>query len=354
MTNTYSTYSVSDSPRRFTCSGLDRRRFLSGLAAGAIVMTPRRSARAASESVSIALDWYPNSNHAGLYWAQSKGLFTDAGLDVDIHAPADPATVLQTVATDRDTFGISYEPDLLLARDQGLPVVAVASIVPRPLLGVMSLKLAGITRPSDLRGKTVGYPGIASQQAFLTTMLAADGSDIDEITLNDVEFNLVPSVISGQAAAVMGAYWTHETILAENQGYPVDLMRVEDWGVPLYDELVLVASEKTIDSRGDMVMNVVQAMIQGYRAVAGDHDAALAILQAASPEIDMTVEIKALPLLGDIWATAGDDLGRLRINLWDVFGQWMQTSGLVSTAPDSSAALCAPMVTAENGTPVTT
>ena len=148
-------------------------------------------------------------------------------------------------------------------------------------------------------------------------MLAADGSDIDEITLNDVEFNLVPSVISGQAAAVMGAYWTHETILAENQGYPVDLMRVEDWGVPLYDELVLVASEKTIDSRGDMVMNVVQAMIQGYRAAAADHDAALAILQAASPEIDMTVEIKALPLLADIWATAGDDLGRLRINLWE-------------------------------------
>ena len=153
MTNTYSTYSVSDSPRRFTCSGLDRRRFLSGLAAGAIVMTPRRSARAASESVSIALDWYPNSNHAGLYWAQSKGLFTDAGLDVDIHAPADPATVLQTVATDRDTFGISYEPDLLLARDQGLPVVAVASIVPRPLLGVMSLKSAGITRPPTCGGK---------------------------------------------------------------------------------------------------------------------------------------------------------------------------------------------------------
>ena len=211
---------------------------------------------------SIALDWYPNANHAGLFWAQSKAL-PDAGVDISIQTPADPTTVLQTVAAGRDTFGISYQPDILLARAQDVPVVAVCAIVPRPLQGVMSLKSAGIARPSDLRGKTVGYPGIPSQEAFLQTMLAADGVSMDEITLNNVEFNLLPSLISGQAAAVMGAFWTHETIVAELEGYPVDMMKVEDWGVPLYDELVLVSSEKTLANKRDLVDAVLDAVREG-------------------------------------------------------------------------------------------
>ena len=155
---------------------LNRRSFLAGsLGMAAAIGAAKPSRAQGADKASIALDWYPNANHAGLFWAQSKGSSRHAGVDISIETPADPTTVLQTVAAGRDTFGISYQPDILLARAQDLPVVAVCAIVPRPLQGVMSLKSAGIARPSDLRGKTVGYPGIPSQEAFLKTMLAADG-----------------------------------------------------------------------------------------------------------------------------------------------------------------------------------
>ena len=68
--------------------------------------------------VTVALDWYPNANHAGLYLAQERGYFADEGLAVDLYTPADPTTVLQTVGAGRDTFGISYQTDVLLARAQ--------------------------------------------------------------------------------------------------------------------------------------------------------------------------------------------------------------------------------------------
>ena len=108
----------------------------------------------------LALDWYPNSNHGGVYTALEKKYFEDEGLLVDVYIPSDPSTILQTVGAGQDDFGISYQPDLLLARSQGIPVVSIASIVQIPLNSIMSLSSSNISNPSDLKGKTNGYPGI--------------------------------------------------------------------------------------------------------------------------------------------------------------------------------------------------
>ena len=114
--------------------------------------------------VKLALDWYPNANHVGLFIAQEKGYFADENLVVEMYTPVDPSTVLQTVGAGSDDFGISYQPDLLLARAQGVPVVSVAAIVQHPLNIVMALKKSGISRPRDLAGKKVGYPGHPPQR----------------------------------------------------------------------------------------------------------------------------------------------------------------------------------------------
>ena len=101
-------------------------------------------------SVSLALDWYPNSNHAGIYEAVRQGYFDEEGLDVNIYTPSDPSTILQTVGAGRDEFGINYQPDLLQARSEGIPVVAVTGIVQHPLNSIMTLTASGLTRPRRL------------------------------------------------------------------------------------------------------------------------------------------------------------------------------------------------------------
>lgn len=307
-----------------------RRALLLGTIGGLSPLGVWRPGRAEDlEQVSIALDWYPNSNHAGLFRANAAGFFAAAGIEVDLVIPADPTTVLQTVAAGRDTFGMSYQPDIFLARAEGLPIVALSALVPRPLLGVMSLKSSGITRPADLAGKVVGYTGIPSQEAFLTTMLESDGLTIDDITLNNIEFNLLPTLISGQAAAVMGAYWTHETIVAEREGYAVDLMRVDDWGVPLYNELVLVASEETAASRSETVLATLDAVRKGYLAAAGDQQTALADLTAAYPETDLDVETAGIALLADLWTQPYPGFGVIDPRQWQAFTDWMIASTLL-------------------------
>src|SRR5215217_3795970 len=184
-------------------SRIARRDLLRGTAVGTLgfgLGGRLRRGRAAQDRTefSLALDWYPNANHAGLYLALERDLFGAAGLAAEIYTPSDPTVVLQTVGAGQDTFGISYQTDVLLARAQDVPVVSIAALVQHPLLGIMSLASAGITRPADLAGKQVGYPGIPSQEAFLATMLENDGAAMDDIDLVNIDFNLVPGLISGQ------------------------------------------------------------------------------------------------------------------------------------------------------------
>lgn len=314
------------------------------------LLAPRSSVNA-QERVNLALDWYPNGNHAGLFLAEARGYFAAAGLAVEIATPADPTTVLQTVGAGRDTLGISYQPDVLLARARGVPVVSVAALVQQPLLGVMSLASAGITRPADLVGKTVGYPGIASQEAFLATMLEADGASLADVELVNVDFNLLPSLLSGRATAVMGAYWTHETIIAERQGYPVSLLRVEEWGVPSYYELVLVTSEETAADRGDTVKAFLGATQRGYVEAARDVSSAVETLAAAYPETDRPVEEAGIALLAELWASATPVFGAQTVEQWTSFAGWMVERGLLPADLDPLAAFMSDLLPVAAATP---
>lgn len=336
---------------------VSRRRLLAGGTALTVAAVGLSSVRAGAQEpvkVSIALDWYPNANHAGLFLAQERGYFEEAGLEVDLYTPSDPTVVLQTVGAGRDDFGISYQTDVLLAQAQDVPVVSVAALVQHPLMGVMALESSGIARPADLAGKTVGYPGIPSQEAFLRTMLAEDGASIDDIELINVDFNLVPALISGQVDAVMGAYWTHETILAEQEGYPVTMLRVEEWGVPDYYELVLVTSEQMIASSSEQVTALLGAVERGYLDALADPEAAIAAMKAAYPELDEEVERQGIALLSEVWLDPEGRYGAQSDERWTEYGAWMKESGLIPADLDEFAAFDATLLpeTPQIGTPV--
>jgi putative hydroxymethylpyrimidine transport system substrate-binding protein len=300
---------------------------LSAVAAASAL--PRLAYAQELTKITLALDWYPNANHAGLFLAQERGYFAEAGLEVELYTPSDPTVVLQTVGAGRDDYGISYQTDVLLARAEEVPVVSVAALVQHPLMGVMSLESSGITRPADLVGATVGYPGIPSQQTFLSTMMESDGASIADLELINVDFNLVPAVISGQTDAVMGAYWTHETVLAEQEGYPVSMMRVEEWGVPDYYELVLVTSEAKTLGDPQQIEALVGAMQRGYLDAIAEPEAAIAAMKGAYPELDEAVELIGIGLLSGVWLDPEGGFGMQSPERWESYAAWMQDSGLI-------------------------
>ena len=303
------------------------------------------------EPISVALDWYPNANHAGLFLAQERGYYAAEGLAPEFTTPSDPTTVLQTVGAGRDAFGISYQTDLLLARAAGVPVVSVLALVQRPLQGIMVLADSGIARPADLAGKTVGFPGIPSQEAFLATMLERDGATIEDVELVNIGFDLIPGLVSGRVDASLGAFWTHEPILAAQEGYPTEMLKVDDWGVPPYYELVIAASEETVAERPELVTRFLRATRRGYEEAIADPAAAIAALQAASPDLDVPVEEEGIALLIPVWTEGGVPFGTQTAARWEDYAAWMAERGLIPADLDVAAAWSGEFVPA-TATPV--
>ena len=285
--------------------------------------------------VKLALDWYPNANHLGLFIAQQKGYFEDEGLDVTMYTPSDPSTVLQTVASGSDDFGMNYQPDVILARNKGVPVVSIAAVVQHPLNSVMALESSGISRPSQLAGKKVGYPGIPTNEPLLDTMLRADGvaGGLAEVELVNIGFNIAESLISEKVDAAVGAYWTHESILLVNQGHPVNVMKMQDWGVPDYYELVLVTSEEYLEENRDVAERFVRAITKGFEEAIHDPQAGVDILVEENPdEIDEAIDRPGADLLVPQWQLpSGGGFGTQESARWQSFVDWMKEQGMIDS-----------------------
>jgi putative hydroxymethylpyrimidine transport system substrate-binding protein len=281
-----------------------------------------------NESISLALDWYPNSNHAGIYSAIDEGYFLDEKINFEVYTPSNPTAIISAVASGRDQFGLSYHPDILQAQSAGLDIISVLSISQHPLNSIMTLKENNITNPNDLKGKTIGFPGIPSNKAMLETVLNNKGLDINDVEIVDVGFELVKSLVSGSVDAIIGAYWTHESIVMELQGYEINIMRLEEWGVPDYYELILITNSTFLNENKNKVEKVVESITKGYQfAIKNPEKSIDSVIRIAGKEIvEEDVERKGIKLLIPMWESESIPFGFQDTKKWEETYNWMNNN----------------------------
>lgn len=289
------------------------------------------TAAANHQPFTLMLDWQPNADHLGVYRALAEGDFARAGLDVHVQVPTDPATPLQLVQAGKVDAAISYEPEVLLARNAGSPLVSVAAIVNQPLTSIISLANKHINSAAALRGKTVGTAGIAYQHAYLTTILGKAGVPADKVKEVNVGSNLVPAMLSGRVDATLGGYWNYEAIQLRQQGKRPNVIRMDQVGVPTYDELVLVVKRGTISDRTDVIRRFVQALGRGYASAQQNPAAAVADLIKANPGLDPKLQLaSAKATLPAFAPPSGKPWGWQDPSRWNSYGQWMLSQHLIS------------------------
>jgi putative hydroxymethylpyrimidine transport system substrate-binding protein len=288
------------------------------------------SASGSGQPLTLMLDWFPNADHVGVYQALAEGDFSQAGLDVHVQVPTDPATPLQLLAAGKVDAAISYEPEVMLARNRGLPLVSVAAIVQKPLTSIVSLGSKHIRRPSDLRGKKVGDAGIAYQHAYLGTILAQAHVPASKVKEINVGANLVPEMLSGRVDATIGAYWNYEAIQLAERGKHPNVIRMEQVGVPTYDELVLVVRRSTITNKTDEIRRFVQALGRGYEAVRRNPQAGVNSLISANPSLDPKLQLASVRATLPVFFATSEPWGWQGPPQWNVYGQWMLTNHLIS------------------------
>src|SRR3954471_9171686 len=284
------------------------------------------------------LDYFPNADHAPIYAAQGHGDFKSAGLNLKIRQPADPSAPIKQVAAGRVDLAVSYEPELLRARSNGLHVVAVGALVHTPLTSIISLPKAKIKGPEDLEHKTVGTAGIDYQHAYLQTILEQANVPQDSVKERNVGFNLVPVLVSGKVDAILGGFWNYEAIeLQQKQKHP-QVIRLEDVGVPDYDELVFVANADALDRTGPLIRRFLRAVSRGAVALRRNPTAGVNALLKANRDLDPKLQAASVKAtLPYFLPPQGKPYGWQDPAKWRKFATWMANAGLIKSGASAGA-----------------
>jgi putative hydroxymethylpyrimidine transport system substrate-binding protein len=294
-----------------------------------------------TRSLDLVLDFFPNADHVGLYAGIADGSFRRVGLTVRPRTPSDPAAPLKLLAAGQADLAISYEPEVLLARDRGLNVVSVGAIVQRPLTSIIALPAGRVRTPADLRGRTVGTAGIPYQDAYLKTILKGARVNPDSVREVNVGFNLVPALLSKRVDATLGAFWNYEGVQLTLQRRRPVVIPVDRAGVPTYDELVLVARKDDLRNRGELIRRFMRGLSGGYELARRDPVRAVNALVRANPSLDRRLQLASVraTLPAFFPADRRKPFGWQDPAQWTRYGAWMLDNQLVQRPPEAGRAL---------------
>jgi len=293
------------------------------LAAIAVAAPPRAHA----QPLTLMLDWFVNPDHAPLIVAVERGYFREAGLEVKLVAPADPNDPPKLVAAGKADIAVSYQPQLHVQVGQGLPLKRIATLVATPLNSLVVLKDGPIKSIADLKGKKIGFSVGGFEDALLKAMLARHGLKLADVTLVNVNFSLSPALISGNVDAVIGAFRNFELNQMDIVNKPGRVFYVEEEGVPVYDELILVAhKDRVSDPR---LAKLVAALERGVLYLINHPDASWQLFIKAHKDLNDELNRRAwrdtLPRFAK--RPAALDEGRYRR-----FAEFLKQQGLIERA----------------------
>jgi len=313
------------------------------LMAGAALLPFAAPAIVRAESISphaqlkLLLDWYYNPNHIPIRVAHAIGAFSANGIDVDIVEPADPNDPPKLVAAGQADIAITYQPQLTLQVDQGLPLARIGVLIDTPLNMLLALGDGPIKTIADLKGKRIGNSVGGFEDALLKTMLGTAGLTLADVEIVNVNFALAQSLLAGNVDAVIGAYRNYELNILAIQGKTAQPFYVEQYGVPAYDELIFVAN--TEKAAQPVMAQFIRAIEAGVAATLNDPDAAWGHFIKGRPQLNDELNKRAfadtLPRLAHV--TGAADPAR-----YEAFSRFMKDQGLIQTARPASDYLVRP------------
>jgi ABC-type nitrate/sulfonate/bicarbonate transport system substrate-binding protein len=290
--------------------------------------------------VTLMLNWTPNNHHAGIYLAQARGWYREAGIDLEIVEPSQ-AGADAVVATGGADFGISQSESLLPARAEGAPIVSIATLLPYDDSSLMALGGRGISRPRDLEGKRYGGFGGALETELVKALVTCDGGDASKVSFVEVgNIDYLVGLDSGRFDFV----WVFEgwDVLRAREVEQRNIASIKfidythcipDWYTP-----VITASEKTLRERPDLVSRFLDATTRGYKAAAANPADAAAALLAAAPESDADLVRASATYHASKYLAADGRWGYQQAATWSKFAAFLRKAKLLEKDVDTTKA----------------
>lgn len=291
-----------------------------------------------SKKITMVLDWTPNTNHTGIYVAQEKGYFKEAGLDVSVIQPPDNGAT-DLVASGGAEFGIDFQDTLAAAfsSDSPLPVTAVAAILQHNTSGLISLKKKGIDSPGKLEGHSYATWDSPIEQAVLKNVVEKDGGDFSRVKLISTYVEDIVAALHADIESVW-IYYGWDGVKCDMEGLSTNFLPFADMN-PTFDYYspVIIGNNDYMKKNPDTTKAFLSAVTKGYEYAVGNPSDAADILLKAVPELDEKLVQKSQEYLSKQYIADAAQWGEIDANRWNGFYQWLNENKLVDNALDENA-----------------
>ncbi len=299
-----------------------------------------RSAAAAevTREAWISIDGYKGPQSVGILMAQELGYFEDAGVEMTITGAASPENAISYVAEESVDFAVTRQPQVILAREEGEPIVAVGALVARPTAALIWLRKSGIHGVADLKGRTIAIPGLFFQEDFLQNLLERHGLTLDDVKIAHVGYESARALAGGEADAIFGGSWNVEGAELAARGLKPVVVRAPSLGFPAYDEQVLAARAPWVAENGPLVRDVLAAVARGT-AAAIEHPRAAVKAIEQSEEVDPTATPKVTEAEVEATLPLLSETGYMSPGQAEDLVDWMHAEGLIQRKVPASQLL---------------
>ena len=313
---------------------MHKKMLAAGLAAvmtvGAAGSTMVSAADNETEKITFVLDWTPNTNHTGLYVAESLGYFEDQGLEVEIVQPPEGGADA-LVASGRAQFGVSFQDSMApgVAGDNALPTTAVAALIQHNTSGIISRKGEGMDTPKGMEGKKYATWDGPIEVAMIQNVVEQDGGDFSKV-------EMIPSTVTDEVSALesgsVDAIWIFYAwagVKFELTGAETDYFAFKDIN-PLFDYYtpVVIANNEFLEEEPETAKKFLTALRDGYEYAIENPEEAADILCEAAPELDPELVLASQEYLKDQYKAEVSQWGYIDPERWNAFYQWLNENGL--------------------------
>ena len=283
------------------------------------------------EKVTFVLDWTPNTNHTGLYVAQEKGYFEEAGLEVEIvQPPEDGAEVL--VASGKAQFGISFQDTMAsaLIGEDALPITAVAAVLQHNTSGIISRAGEGMDSPKGMEGHSYATWNTPIEIATLKKVVTDDGGDFSKV-------ELIPSTVTDEVSALktnsvdsIWIFYGWAGVKMELEGLATDYFAFADID-PVFDYYtpVVIAGNQFLEEKPETAKAFLKALRKGYEFAIENPEEAADILCKEAPELDKELVVASQNYLKDQYQAESEYWGYIDAERWNNFYNWINENELV-------------------------
>ena len=290
------------------------------------------------EAITIVLDWTPNTNHTGIFVAQSKGYFEEAGLNVEIVQPPEDGAVT-LVASGKAQFGVSFQDSLAPAftGDATIPVTAVAAVIQHNTSGIVSRAGEGMDTPKGLEGKKYATWDLDVEKATIRDVMKADGGNFDLVELIPSTVTDEVSALKSKAVDAIWIFYGWAGVACNVAGLDTDYFEFADID-PVFDYYtpVIIGNNAWLDENPEAAKAFLSAISKGYTYAVGNPKEAADILMEAAPELksNSALVYASQEYLASEYIADAKRWGEFDANRWAAFFNWLNENNLLEEKID--------------------